>query len=203
MEMLVKNSIPATPLFSNLYEYLLVVHPNEHVHQQVLEEKKSFFNAYKEKSTFKTNSHIIVSKFWAKETMEETMIRWMQRIIGTQQSFSVSLNNYGGFPPHTVYLRVQDHQPFQQLANSLRVVDQYVQSNDCPPMQLVRNPHVSVAKKLPENVYEKAILDYAPKSFHASFEVTQLVLLRRKQQLDTCKQIGLFRLGSINDYSYN
>ncbi len=201
--MILQTAATRTSLFSNLYEYLLVVHPDENVYQQVLEEKKLFFNTYKEKMAIKTKPHITVSNFLAKETMEETIIRWMQRIISTQQSFSVSLNNYSGFPPHTVYLRVQDHQPFKQLATALKVVDQYVRGNDCPPMKLSTHPHLSVARKLPENIYEKAIMEYAPKTFHASFEVKQLILLKRKHQFDACKQISVFHLGAADNRLFN
>ena len=201
--MILQTAATRTSLFSNLYEYLLVVHPDENVYQQVLEEKKLFFNTYKEKMAIKTKPHITVSNFLAKETMEETIIRWMQRIISTQQSFSVSLNNYSGFPPHTVYLRVQDHQPFKQLAMALKVVDQYVRGNDCPPMKLSTHPHLSVARKLPENIYEKAIMEYAPKTFHASFEVKQLILLKRKHQFDACKQISVFHLGAADNRLFN
>lgn len=189
---------PATrlPLFGNLYQYLLLVHPDEKVYQQVLDEKKLFFDRFKEKIAIKSKPHITVSKFLAKEAMEETIIRWMQRIIGSQNKFPVLLNNYSGFPPHTVYLRVQDHQPFKQLAASLKVVDQYVRGNSCPPMKLISYPHLSIARKLPATVYEKAIMEYAPKSFHASFEVNQLILLKRKHEFDCCKQISVFHLGT-------
>ena len=196
--MIFQTPVTRIPLFSNLYEYLLVAQPDEKVEQQIVEEKKSFFDTYKEKVAIKTKPHITVSNFLAKETMEETIIRWMQRIISTQFSFSVSLNNYSGFPPHTVYLRVQDHQPFKQLASSLKAVDQYVRGNDCPPMKLIMHPHVSIARRLPEHIYEKAITAYAPKSFHASFEVKQLILLRRQHQFDACKQVSVFHLGTDN-----
>ena len=198
MKMTFQAPAPRIPLFSNLYEYLLVAQSDEKVYQQIVEEKKSFFDTYKEKVAIKTKPHITVSNFLAKETMEETIIRWMQRIISTQFSFSVSLNNYSGFPPHTVYLRVQDHQPFKQLASSLKAVDQYVRGNDCPPMKLIMHPHLSIARRLPEHIYEKAITAYAPKSFHASFEVKQLILLRRQHQFDACKQVSVFHLGTDN-----
>ena len=198
MEMALQTPLARMPLFSNLYEYLLVAQPDEKVYQQIVEEKQSFYHTYKEKVAIKTKPHITVSNFMAKETMEETIIRWMQRIISTQFCFSVSLNNYSGFPPHTVYLRVQDHQPFKQLATSLKVVDQYVRGNDCPPMKLISHPHLSIARRLPQPIYEKAIAEYAPKSFHASFEVKQLILLRRKHQFDVCKQISVFHFGTDN-----
>jgi len=182
------------PAFSNLYEYLLVACPDERVYQQIMEEKQSFFDTYKEKAAIKTKPHITVAGFLAKETMEDTIIRWMHRIISTQQKFSASLNNYSGFPPHTVYLRIQDHQPFKQLAASLKVVDQYVRGNDCPPIKLITHPHLSIARKLSAGIYEKAMMDYSSKIFHASFEVNELLLLRRQQQLETCKQMSIFRL---------
>ncbi len=198
MEMIVQTPTTRMPLFNNLYEYLLVAQPDEKVYQQIIEEKYSFYHTYKEKVAIKTKPHITVSNFLAKETMEETIIRWMQRIISSQFRFSVSLNNYSGFPPHTVYLRVQDHQPFKQLASSLKAVDQYVKGNDCPPMKLITHPHLSIARRLPEHIYEKAIAEYAPKSFYASFEVKQLILLRRQHQFDTCKQVSVFDLGTDN-----
>jgi hypothetical protein len=45
--------------------------------------------------------------------MEEIMIKWLQRIVSSQRSFTVMLNNYSGLPSHTVYARVQDHMPFK------------------------------------------------------------------------------------------
>ncbi|MFN3930073.1 MAG: type VII toxin-antitoxin system MntA family adenylyltransferase antitoxin, partial [Thermoflexus sp.] len=49
--------------------------------------------------------------------MEETIIRYMHRICSRQHVFEVALNNYSGYPPHSIYLRVQDHHPFRQLVS--------------------------------------------------------------------------------------
>ena len=38
-------------------------------------------------------------------------------------SFTVTLNNYSALPPHTIYLRVQDPQPFRHLMNGLKILD--------------------------------------------------------------------------------
>ena len=176
------------------YEYLLVAHPDEEVYEKVMAEKQIFYNEYKEKVAIKTKPHITVANFLAKESMEETLIRWMQRICSNQQSFTVTLNNYSGFPPHTIYLRVQNAKPFQQLAKELKVVNTYVSSCSCPPMKLISNPHVSIAGRLPEEIYFKALTQYAHKSFHESFVVNELLLLRRKHQYDTCKPINVFGL---------
>ena len=176
------------------YEYLLVVHPAPEVYAQINEEKLNFYNTYNEKIAVKTKPHITVANFLAKEEMEGTIIRYMHRILSMQKIFTVMLNNYSGFPPHTVYARVQNHEPFKQLAASLKAVDQYVRGNGCPPAKFITHPHISIARRLKQSVYEKAMLDYSQKTFNASFVVDELILLKRQTQFDKCKQVNVFRL---------
>ena len=177
-----------------LYEYLLVIHPAKEVYEKVKEEKEKFSSDYKVSVAKKTLPHITVADFLAKEGMEDTIIKWMHRILSTQQSFDVMLNNFSGFPSHTVYARVQDHQPFKQLVASLKVIDQYVRSNGCPPVKLISYPHLSIARRLQANVYEKAMFDYSRKTFHAIFTVDELILLKRQNQFDKCQQVNVFKL---------
>lgn len=178
----------------HFFEYLLVVHPAADVYAEIALEKENFYNTYNEKVAIKTKPHITVANFLAKEVMEETIIRYVHRILSTQKSFTVMLNNYSGFPPHTVYARVQDHGPFKQLAASLKVVDQYIKNNGCPPAHFITHPHLSIARRLKQNVYEKAMFEYSQKTFHASFLVDELVLLKRQTQFDKCKQVNVFKL---------
>lgn len=176
------------------YEYLLVVHPSADVYAQVMEEKQHFFDTYNEKVAIKTLPHITVANFLAKELMEETIIRYMHRIFSGVKRFNISLNNFSGFPPHTVYTRVQDHKPFKQLAASLAAVDQYVRSNGCPPAKFITHPHVTIARRLKPDVYDKAMFEFSQRMFHASFIADELVLLKRQSQFDKCRQVNVFKL---------
>jgi 2'-5' RNA ligase len=126
--------------------------------------------------------------------MEETIIRYTQRVCSQQPSFEVELNNYSGFPPHTIYLRVQNPEPFKQLAKELKVVSNYINSCSCPPASLKTNPHLPIAGKLPESIYTKALTEYSKKSFHETFMVKELILLRRSHPYDTSKTIHVFHL---------
>ena len=176
------------------YEYLLVVHPAADVYAQLMQEKKYFFETYKEKVAVKTMPHITVANFLAKEAMEETIIRYMHRILSMQKSFTVTLNNFSGFPPHTVYARVQDHQPFKHLAAMLAPVDHYVKGNGCPPAKFITHPHVSIARRLKPDVYDKAMFEFSQRTFFASFNVEEMVLLKRQHQFDKCRQVNVFKL---------
>ena len=105
---------------NGLFEYLLVGHPDADVYNKVMEEKQLFSAEYGEKIAIKTKPHITVANFLASEAMEPTIIKWMQRICGAQQSFTVTLNNYSGFPPHTIFLRVQNPQPFSATGKAIK-----------------------------------------------------------------------------------
>ena len=179
---------------NSLFEYLLVVHPVSDVYEKILLEKQLFYNEYKEKVAIKNRPHITVASFLAKELMEETLIRYIQRICNNRERFVVTLNNYSGFPPHTIYLRVQNEKPFQELAKELNVINTYVSSCSCPPMKLISKPHLSIARRLSEEVYFKALTQYAHKSFHETFVVNELLLLRRENQFDDGKPISVFGL---------
>ena len=196
-----ENFSPVTEY--GFYEYLLVAHPDKEVHKKVMAEKQFFYDEYKEKIAVKTQPHITIANFLAKEAMEGTIIRRMANIFNKQQSFSVTLNNYSGFPPHTIYLRVQNAMPFQQLAKELKVVDTYVSSCSCPPMNLISKPYVNIAGRLPEEVYFKALIQYSHKSFHESFVVNELLLLRRKHQYDACKPVNVFALQAGSNERFN
>ena len=189
----------SSPVFATreLYEYLFVISPGSEVYKKVMAEKQLFYEEYKEKIAINTLPHITVANFLANETMEETIIRWMQRICSKQQSFTVTLNNYNGFPPHTIYLRIQNARPFQQLAEELKVVDAYVRSCSCPPMRFISRPHLTIARRLSEEIYFKALTQYANKSFCESFVVNELLLLRRMHQYDKYKTINVFGLQPV------
>jgi 2'-5' RNA ligase len=178
----------------HLHEYLLVVNPAASVYEKVMIEKQLFREEYEGGDTARTNPHIVVAVFFAKEAMEETLIRWIQRICNQQQSFTATLNNYSGFPPHTIYLRVQNERPFQKLITDMKVVNAYISSCACPPMQFISKPHVSITEKISEDVYFEALIRYAHRTFHESFAVNELQLLKRKHEYDVLKPINIFRL---------
>jgi hypothetical protein len=162
----------------DLWEYLLVAHPDEEVNERVIMEKREFYTLYNHEMASKTKPHITIANFVMKEAMEEIVIKWIQNICNLHTSFGVTLNNFSGFPPHTIYLRIQDPHPFKQLANALKIVDGFIQSNDCPPLHLVTKPHLTIAGALSEYAYDKAIEEYSKRSFHACFMVKKLFLLK-------------------------
>ncbi|MBL7763485.1 MAG: 2'-5' RNA ligase family protein [Chitinophagaceae bacterium] len=185
-----KNLNPAE---NGLHEYLLIVSPAKEVFERVMQEKNHFSKTYTWPAASKALPHITVSNFIAWNRMEDTLIRWMQRIVADQNSFSVTVNNYSGFPSHTVFLSVLEKNPFKELATRLKVVAEYIK-HDNPnfPVRLISKPHITIARGLSESVYQRAIKEYASKNFISSFNVTRLELLKRSNGYEKYNSVAQF-----------
>ncbi|HWI90197.1 MAG TPA: 2'-5' RNA ligase family protein [Flavisolibacter sp.] len=175
----------------DLWEYLLVAHPSEEVHVKILNEKRNFEILHELEPDKNFYPYITIANFLAKEPMEETFIRWIQNICNLQKSFTVTLNNYSAFPTSGLYLRVQNEEPFKRLANALKILDGFIQSNDCPPARLVSKAHITFASGLSQYSFDNVIKEYSRKVFHESFKVEKLVLLKRDVYMK-CHLINTF-----------
>ena len=175
-----------------LREYRLLVYPDATVYNKLMAVKQRFFINYGIEKTVNTVPHIMVAGFYASEGMEETLIRWIQRICSRFNSFPVNLNNYSGIPTHSIYLRIQNPQPFKQLTRELQVIDDYVRSSSGRSARLIQ-PYLSIASELPEQVFLKAMPVYSRKTFHARFTAHELVLLAKDHPFASSKTVTVFR----------
>jgi 2'-5' RNA ligase len=189
---IVKKQLMQLP--QGVSEYLLLAHPDAATYTRIVAEIQFFSSQFGQAMAAKLKPHITVADFIATEQMEETLIRWMHRVISARQGFHVTLDRYGAFRPHTIYLNVRDQQPFLELARELRVVDQFIQGYGCPPMKLISNAHLTIARRLGLMAYQQAVQHYAQQDFFASFPIQELVLVKRRDQFDACRQVNVFRL---------
>jgi 2'-5' RNA ligase len=194
MERVASHAYSRIPgLDSSLWEYLLVTTPDETVSSK-LREVGLAMPGQKKQSKGIFHPYIKLAEFQARESMEETIIRWVQRVCNQQESFTVTLNNYGGFPPATIFVRIQDHQPFRTLASRLKVIDDYIQSNSCPPVKFYNRPNLRIGEQPAEADYGKALFHYSQQDFHEAFVVSELVLLKSHNVFEQPKQVNVFRL---------
>ncbi len=175
-------------------EYLLVIYPSGDLLERLLEEQQRLSTDYGLQMIVRNKPHLTLATFHAGEMMEDTLIRWMQRICNRHKNFEIALNNYSGIPPHTIYLRVQDPQPFHQLLQQLQAIDDFIRSSGWPAVNLFSRPYLSIAGGLTAQTYNKAMPDYSRRTFHGIFRVDELVLLKREHSFDACKTVNIFRL---------
>lgn len=203
MDVLIEKPLTTSRTHHGLWEYLLVAQPDKAVQEKVTKEKETFAKNHNYVAAVTTQPHITVANFLAKEPMEETLIRWMQNIFKTQKSFAVTLTNFSGCAPHSIFIQVADAAPFQQLAKSLQALDGFIQASNCPPLYTVYHPHLTIARKLTPQVYHNAMQQYAGRCFQASFIASELVLLKRQSQYDKCAVTNVFKLPPYGSNLFN
>ena len=178
--------------FREVQEYRLLVQPGLDICSQVEEERSVLRELFPGHPV--TKPVVEIGVFLASEPMEETLIRWIQRVCSQQAGFMLSLNNYSGFPPHTIYLRVQDTQPIRELTRQLNIIDEYIRSSGYPMVNWIHRPHLDLSGRLTETQYAEAIREYAPKTFAANFAVKELALVRVVSGTSEMKLVNVFHL---------
>jgi hypothetical protein len=173
-------------------EYVIGGLPDKLTIENVGKEKKKFIDQYGITDSVSMPAFIPFAILFVKEQMEDTIARWIQNICNLQHSFMVTLNNYSSIPPHTIYWRIQEPQPMIQLAMRMKILDGFNESNNCPPIQLINKPFLILAEGLSEVVYKTAISEYAQKTFHTSFRLERLVLIRKNWDLKGGRLVNTF-----------
>lgn len=181
-------------------EYLLVAYPDQAVLEKIAAEKALFNETYRIRPKSSIKSHIVLTSFLAAEGIEGTLIRWLQRICSLEHEFRLTLNNYSGYPTHSIFLRVPDASPIQQFVAQLNAMKDFVQPG---PGGFFRRPHLPIASKLPTGIYEQALNEYSRKLFHESFYVKELVLLKRRDSFESLKTVQVFGLLPANNDLFN
>ncbi|WP_290794697.1 hypothetical protein [Flavihumibacter sp. UBA7668] len=121
---------------------------------------------------------ILVARFHAREEMEGTLLRWINRIIGTQEGFQFAFNNYGSMPKQPLYWRIQDKGNFRQLTERLRVLDGWMQGNGCGALRLIHSPRLLLVEEMDSSVERQIQLEFSSRCHHLEMELRELELMR-------------------------
>lgn len=168
-----------TDSYGGLYAYELQALLPQELLQQFGEEQSFARERFGKEAFSPAAAGITVARFHAREEMESTLLRWLNRVVGQQESFPVLFNNYSSMPGFPLYLRVQDPVPFRLLAESFRVIDGWLKGNDCPSLTLCHHPRLALAERLDQGKALEILLEFSGRCFRAEMELEELVLVRR------------------------
>lgn len=179
-----------------LTEYIVLVNPNKSVYESVMLEKEYFQDKFGADIATRTLPHITLANLLFKKQMEGALCSCLERICGLQYSFAVALKNFGGFPSHAIYINVLQSESFKKLIVNLKVLECLIKENDCPPLQLVSRLHMTIARRLDEWTYNKAIVEYKERTFSELFTLDKVTLLKRDSRYAKWQKVGDFSLPS-------
>ncbi|MGB3008387.1 MAG: 2'-5' RNA ligase family protein [Chitinophagaceae bacterium] len=170
------NTIPGY----RVYEYLLVLRPQEELRNRMVKVKEDFSVKYKTGKTISGGSQIILASFAQYAMKEERIINRLQAVAMGYPPFKVELKDFGSFPSHTICINVNSKLPIQNLVKEIRKESQRLMklSNDNKP-HFILDPHFTIATKLRPWQYEKGWLEYSKKHFNGWFIASGMSLLKR------------------------
>jgi hypothetical protein len=122
------------------------------------------------------NQGIVIAGFSASLRMEDTLMRWTQRICSQLNADEMVFNNFSGIPPHTLLLRVQDPAPMRKLVDALRKLDMYLTGNDQAPLQSAQRFYLPVLENIPTKSYNNIVYRFGRCEWHGTSPISQLVL---------------------------
>jgi hypothetical protein len=137
---------------------------------------------------------ILLARFHAREEMESTLLRWINRIIGAQEGFQFAFNNYGSMPAQPLYWRIQDNGNFRHLAERLRVLDGWMQGNGCGALRLIHSPRLLLVEEMDSSVERAIQLEFSSRCHHLEMELRELELMRCDAWSDKFQLVSRFPL---------
>ena len=163
-----------------IYEYLLVLNPHEALREKIMQVKQYFFDTYKNSTAIYSKPHITLVNFVQYGMMEERLINRLEVLAMGCPPIKVELKDYGSFPSHTIYINITSKVPVQSLIKNIRAEAQRLMKlkNDNKP-HFIMEPHLTIARKLQPDQYEKGWLEFSNLHFTGRFIADGMLLLRR------------------------
>ncbi len=106
------------PVKQNLY--FIAIIPPEPIYSEVKEFQKHFDGKYKSKEAFKRPSHItLIHPFMISEDSEIDVKKFMQNFVGKHTPFELSVDGFGAFGFHTIYVACDENIVLKKLQKDL------------------------------------------------------------------------------------
>ena len=165
-----------------LYEYQLVLLPNEALRQKILHVKQEFAAAYRLPFTPGGKPYLPLVSFQQYEMMEERLLQKINLVAMGQQPFRLELKDFGSFPSHSIHIRVASRTPVLDLVKNLRTeCHRLMKIKEESKPHFVTDPYVAIGSRLKPWQYEKGWLDFSQRSVSGKCIADAMILLKREQ----------------------
>ncbi len=160
--------------------YFIALLPPEDIREDVRELKLIMKKRFDASHALKSPAHITLQMpFRREEEMEDEIIESLENFASEQSEFDVQLNGFDAFPPKVLFIKVEDHDPVQDLHSKLNIVLTQSLSFTESEIKKEMHPHITIATRdLNKAAFNAAWSEFKDRSFQASFKVSSLFLLK-------------------------
>lgn len=176
-------------------QYLLILQPSETLRNRIQQQRQTLSDTYQSPLPG-SKPHITLVQFVTWQMSEERLRNRLHAIAMGCPPFKVDLAGYGSFPSHTIYINVATKNHIQMLVRELKTAQRLMKSSDNSP-HFVTEPHITVARKLQPEQYDKAWLEYEHKHFSGSFVADSILLIKRPLDSKVWQIVERFELMNL------
>ena len=166
------------PEFPTLYQYLFVINPSPEVSEKVIGFKYELESHIGEFSGLHSEPHITIGTITLSELKEEMLLERIQYVCAHTKPFSIELDGFGSFKPHTVYSRLMDSQAIRAFMRACEMASQGLPSKKGWQPK-AKNPHMTIGRELGAK-FKQAQELFIDQPNSSCFEVDKLRVMRRE-----------------------
>jgi 2'-5' RNA ligase len=162
-------------------EYLLVVPPDHQTDLMAKNEKRTLKNEFNCSLSANLKPHITICNFLLSEPMEQRLVSYLGIFAKSVRPFPVDISGFDHFQTHTLFLNIVSKKALTDMMKGIRTrYRKYMMINRrFPPKFPTSRPHITLARGMQPDQFERVWPKYEKKKFKASFEASELILLKK------------------------
>ena len=161
-------------------EYRLVIPLPEAIQEKVLAVRKTLHERYKVKLPFELKPSLTVLRCHGFDKGEARLMEKLQHAALQTAPFKVELEDYAGYPSHTIYINVLTKSPFNELCKELKKYKWLMQVPQHEPF-FINEPHLIVAQRLKPKEFTTLWQECEHRQFSGKFFADSMLLLKRSE----------------------
>ena len=171
-----QNAMPGL----RINEYRLVIPLPEAIQEKVLGVRKTLHERYKVKLPFELKPSLTVLRCHGFDKGEARLMEKLQHAALQTAPFKVELEDYAGYPSHTIYINVLTKSPFNELCKELKKYKWLMQVPQHEPF-FINEPHLIVAQRLKPKEFTTVWQECEHRQFSGKFFADAMLLLKRSE----------------------
>jgi 2'-5' RNA ligase len=165
---------------TSLNEYLLIISPDENINKELIKMKCEFRDNYGCTYAAQSHPHCTLMNFVQYQNMENYLIRRFESLVRSFSPVKITLNGFGQYPIHTIYVKMEDDKKLSKMVKIMRMkLKQVLKGFETFKTTYLTDPHLTIARRMTEGQFDQAWTEWKKRKFNSSFEATHILLLRR------------------------
>ncbi len=187
---------------STFYEYLAIITPSTSVFWDTLDMKYQCKLEYGWNTSVKSLPHITLSNFVQPQYIEEKIVNRYNKLAASISPFDIHLSGFGHFigTTYTIYVNIQNGNQISEIAKHAKELSKPIlkRIKEYKPYY-TNNPHLTIAKGIPETDFNKAWPAWQIKNYNAFSNAAGIQLLKREKKhfLNKYEDAGFFPFNGL------